>query len=446
MTVIKGAATELGTERIRKLLVQYSVPAIIAMTASSLYNMADSIFIGHGIGPLAISGLALTFPLMNLAAAFGSLVGVGASTLVSVKLGQKDYEGANKVLGNVLVLNVVLGLAFTLVFMLLLDPILYFFGASENTISYARDYMNVILIGNVITHMYLGLNAVLRSSGFPKLAMYATLASVVINCVLNPLFIFGFGWGIKGSAWATVISQVISLTGQLIHFSRPKELLHFKKGIYRLKSEIVKGILYIGMSPFLMNLCACLIVILINRGLKEHGGDMAIGAYGIVNRVVFLFIMIIMGFNQGMQPIAGYNFGAREMKRVKKIFRLTLESSCVIMLFGTVICLLASGQLMGLFTTTPETIAAGSRALKIISAGFLVSAVSVTTSGAMEGLGKGTQSLVISLFRYVVVIMPTAYLLSHFMGPDGVWNAFWITEVFTAIVSVMIYHKTLKKA
>ena len=436
----------LGTERISKLLTQYAIPAIIAMTASSLYNMADSIFIGHGVGPLAISGLALTFPLMNLAAAFGSLVGVGASTLVSVKLGQKDYEGANKVLGNVLVLNVVLGLAFTLVFMLLLDPILYFFGASENTISYARDYMNVILIGNVITHMYLGLNAVLRSSGFPKLAMYATLASVVINCVLNPLFIFGFGWGIKGSAWATVISQVISLTGQLIHFSRPKELLHFKKGIYRLKSEIVKGILYIGMSPFLMNLCACLIVILINRGLKEHGGDMAIGAYGIVNRVVFLFIMIIMGFNQGMQPIAGYNFGAREMKRVKKIFRLTLESSCVIMLFGTVICLLASGQLMGLFTTTPETIAAGSRALKIISAGFLVSAVSVTTSGAMEGLGKGTQSLVISLFRYVVVIMPTAYLLSHFMGPDGVWNAFWITEVFTAIVSVMIYHKTLKKA
>ena len=171
----------LGTERISKLLTQYAIPAIIAMTASSLYNMADSIFIGHGVGPLAISGLALTFPLMNLAAAFGSLVGVGASTLVSVKLGQKDYEGANKVLGNVLVLNVVLGLAFTLVFMLLLDPILYFFGASENTISYARDYMNVILIGNVITHMYLGLNAVLRSSGFPKLAMYATLASVAAS-------------------------------------------------------------------------------------------------------------------------------------------------------------------------------------------------------------------------------------------------------------------------
>ena len=237
----------LGTERIGKLLTQYAIPAIIAMTASSLYNMADSIFIGHGVGPLAISGLALTFPLMNLAAAFGSLVGVGASTLVSVKLGQKDYEGANQVLGNVLVLNVLLGVAFTFVFLLLLNPILYFFGGSENTIGFARDYMQIILYGNVITNMYLGLNAVLRSSGFPKQAMYATLASVVINCILNPIFIFGFEWGIKGSAWATVISQVISLTGQMIHFSSPKQLLHFKKGIYKLRKEVVKGILYIGM-------------------------------------------------------------------------------------------------------------------------------------------------------------------------------------------------------
>ena len=240
----------LGTERIGKLLTQYAIPAIIAMTASSLYNMADSIFIGHGVGPLAISGLALTFPLMNLAAAFGSLVGVGASTLVSVKLGQKDYEGANQVLGNVLVLNVLLGVAFTFVFLLLLDPILYFFGASENTIGYARDYMQIILYGNVITHMYLGLNAVLRSSGFPKQAMYATLASVVINCILNPIFIFGFEWGIKGSAWATVISQVISLTGQMIHFSSPKQLLHFKKGIYKLRKEVVKGILYRDVAFF----------------------------------------------------------------------------------------------------------------------------------------------------------------------------------------------------
>ena len=328
----------LGTEPIGKLLAQYAIPAIIAMTASSLYNMVDSIFIGHGVGALAISGLALTFPLMNLAAAFGSLVGVGASTLVAVKLGQKDYQGANDVLGNVLVLNVVLGILFTAVFLVFLDPVLYFFGASEHTIPYARDYMRIILYGNVITHLYLGLNSVLRSCGFPRMAMYATLLSVVINCALNPLFIFGFGWGIEGSAWATVISQVISLVWQLIHFSNPKQLLHFQKDIYKLRPDIVKGVLAIGLSPFLMNLCACLIVILINRGLKEHGGDMAIGAYGIVNRISFLFVMIIMGFNQGMQPIAGYNYGARLFPRVKEVTGLTMRWATGVATTGFLLC------------------------------------------------------------------------------------------------------------
>ena len=217
----KNSPLILGTEPIGKLLTQYAIPAIIAMTASSLYNMADSIFIGHGVGAMGIAGLALTFPLMNLAAAFGSLVGVGASTLVSVKLGQKDYEGANNVLGNVFMLNLIMGVAFSVVFLLFLDPVLYFFGASEQTISYARDYMRIILYGNVITHMYLGLNSVLRSSGYPKMAMFATLLSVVVNCLLNPLFIFVLDWGIKGAAWATVFSQLISLIGQFIHFSRP---------------------------------------------------------------------------------------------------------------------------------------------------------------------------------------------------------------------------------
>ena len=255
MTEIKSAALELGTERIRKLLVQYAVPAIIAMTASSLYNMVDSIFIGHGVGPLAISGLALTFPLMNLAAAFGSLVGVGAATLISMRLGQRDYETAQRVLGNVLVLNLIIGIAFGLVALLFLDPILYFFGASEATIGYAREYMTVILLGNVVTHMYLGLNSVLRASGHPRKSMYATINTVVINTILDPLFIFGFGWGIRGAAIATVLAQVISLVWQLRILSNKQELLHFRRGIYRLRKKIVRDMLAIGMSPFLMNLC-----------------------------------------------------------------------------------------------------------------------------------------------------------------------------------------------
>ena len=435
----------LGTERIGKLLTQYAIPAIIAMTASSLYNMADSIFIGHGVGPLAISGLALTFPLMNLAAAFGSLVGVGASTLVSVKLGQKDYEGANQVLGNVLVLNVLLGVAFTFVFLLLLNPILYFFGASENTIGYARDYMQIILYGNVITHMYLGLNAVLRSSGFPKQAMYATLASVVINCILNPIFIFGFEWGIKGSAWATVISQVISLTGQMIHFSSPKQLLHFKKGIYKLRKEVVKGILYIGMSPFLMNLCSCLIVILINRGLKEHGGDMAIGAYGIVNRIIFLFVMIIMGFNQGMQPIAGYNFGARLYPRVTEVTKLTMKWAIGVATTGFLLCQLFPTLIVNMFTTDDELVKAAVFGLHIVFAGFPIVGFQMVATNFFLSIGMSKKAIFLSLTRQMLFLIPCLIVLPRFFGTLGVWISMPVADTIATVVTAIVLVNQFKK-
>ena len=432
----------LGTERISKLLTQYAIPAIIAMTASSLYNMADSIFIGHGVGALAISGLALTFPLMNLAAAFGSLVGVGASTLVSVKLGQKDYEGANHVLGNVLMLNVLLGLAFTVVFLLFLDPILYFFGASEQTLPYAHDYMVVILIGNVITHLYLGLNSVLRSSGFPKMAMYATLASVVINCVLNPLFIFGFGWGIKGSAWATVISQVISLVWQLVHFSNPSQLLHFQKGIYRMKTELVKGILYVGLSPFLMNLCACLVVILINRGLKAHGGDMAISAYGIVNRIVFLFIMIVMGFNQGMQPIAGYNYGARLYPRVTEVTKLTMKWAVGVTTAGFLCCQLFPTLIVRMFTSDAELIATSVYGLHVVFAVFPVVGFQMVATNFFVSIGMSKKAIFLSLTRQMLFLVPCLLLLPPWLGTLGVWISIPIADLTAAIATAILFRMT----
>ncbi len=435
----------LGSEPIGRLLTQYAIPAIIAMTASSLYNMADSIFIGHGVGALAISGLALTFPLMNLAAAFGSLVGVGASTLVSVKLGQKDYDGANHILGNVLVLNVLLGVGFTLVFWLLLDPILYFFGASEQTIGYARDYMRIILLGNVITHMYLGLNSVLRSSGFPKMAMYATLSSVIINCVLNPLFIFVFNWGIQGSAWATVISQAISLTGQLIHFSKPTQLLHFRKGIYRLRTEIVQAILSIGLSPFLMNLCSCMIVILINRGLKEHGGDMAIGAYGIVNRIAFLFVMIIMGFNQGMQPIAGYNFGAKLYHRVTEVTRLTMRWAVGVASVGFLLCQLTPEVIIGLFTTDQELIDIASKGLHIVFAVYPIVGFQMVATNFFMSIGMSRKAIFLSLTRQLIFLIPCLIILPPLMGQIGVWISIPIADVMAASVTAFMLIRQFKK-
>lgn len=286
----KGTATELGNQPIGKLLMQYAIPAIIAMTASSLYNMVDSIFIGHGVGAMAISGLAITFPLMNLAAAFGSLVGVGASTLVSVKLGQKDYDTAQQILGNVVSLNLIIGIIFTIIALAFLDPILYFFGASEATLPYARDYMVTILLGNVITHMYLGLNSVLRSAGHPQKAMVATILTVVINTILDPIFIYGFGMGIRGAAVATILAQIISLCWLIKLFCNKGELLHFRRGIYRLKGVLVENIIGIGLAPFFMNVASCMIVILINKGLKLYDGDLAIGAFGIVNRITFLLL------------------------------------------------------------------------------------------------------------------------------------------------------------
>ena len=282
---------DLGTLPVSKLLKQYAFPAIVAMTASSLYNMVDSIFIGHGVGPLAISGLALTFPFMNLSAAFGAMVGIGASTLISVRLAQDIF-------GNVVTLTLILGVLFSIVALVFLDPILSFFGASPATLPYAREYMEIILLGNVVTHSFFTFNAILRSTGHPQLAMNATIMAVVGNTILNPIFIYGMNMGIRGAATATILAQIVSLLWQVSVFRRPKELIQFKRGIYRLKKKIVKDTFAIGMSPFLMNSCACLVVILINRGLGQYGGDLAIGAYGIVNRVLFIFIMIVIGLNQ----------------------------------------------------------------------------------------------------------------------------------------------------
>lgn len=427
--------TALGTENIGKLLMQYAVPAIIAMTASSLYNMVDSIFIGHGVGTMAISGLALTFPLMNLAAAFGSLVGVGAATLISVKLGQKDYDTAQRVLGNVFVLNILLGVAFTVIVMAFLDPILYFFGGSDETVGYARDYMYIILLGNTITHLYLGLNAVLRSSGHPQKAMYATIATVIINTILDPVFIYGFGWGIRGAAIATIVAQIISLMWQLWIFSNKEELLHFHRGIFRLKRKIVFDSLAIGMSPFLMNMAACFIVILINQGLKKYGGDLAIGAFGIVNRLVFIIVMIVMGLNQGMQPIAGYNFGAKQYERVTKTLKLTIIYATGVTTFGFIIGMLFSDTVVGIFTSDAELIELSAKGLRIVVMFFPIIGFQMVTANFFQSIGMASKAIFLSLTRQMVVLLPCLLILPRFLGAAGVWYSMPISDLLASLIA-----------
>lgn len=443
---------ELGTERIRKLLMQYAVPAVVAMTASSLYNMVDSIFIGHGVGPLAISGLALTFPLMNLAAAFGSLVGVGAATLISMRLGQRDYATAQRVLGNVVMLNLLLGVGFGLVALLFLDPILYFFGASDATIGYAREYMTVILLGNVITHMYLGLNSVLRASGHPRKAMYATINTVVINTVLDPIFIYGLGWGIRGAAIATVLAQIISLVWQFRLLSDRSELIHFRRGIYRLRRRIVRDVLAIGMSPFLMNLTACFIVILINKGLKTYGGDLMIGAYGIVNRLAFVFVMIVMGVNQGMQPIAGYNFGARQYDRVLRVLKLTIVCAVGITTAGFLVGEFAPRLAVSLFTSDEELIRLSVEGMRIVFIFFPIIGFQMVATNFFQSIGMAGKAIFMSLSRQLLFLMPGLIFLPRFFevstpwdGSWGVWCAMPLSDFLATVVAFFMLTHQLRK-
>lgn len=430
--------TELGTEKISVLLRQYAVPAIIAMTASSLYNMVDAIFIGHGVGPYAISGLALTFPFMNLAAAFGTLVGVGASTMASMLLGQKNYDIARKVLGNVVVLNFIIGMAFTVVALVFLDPILYFFGASDQTISYARDYMQIILAGNVITHIYLGLNSLMRSAGHPKRAMSATIMTVLLNAALDPLFIFTFDMGIRGAAVATILAQVVALILTVVWFCDKRELIHFEKGIFRLDRRIVKDSIIIGLAPFLMNFVACFVVIIINMRLKTYGGDLAIGAYGIVNRIVFVFIMIVSGLTQGMQPIAGYNFGAKQMPRVYEVLKKTMIYSTVVLTTGFLICEICPRLVISIFTDDRELTDIAVHGMRLVVAMFPLVASSMVIGNFFQSIGKPRQAIFLSLSRQLIFLIPCLWLLPLFFGIAGVWSSFIVADALASVVSMIL--------
>ncbi|MBQ3608697.1 MAG: MATE family efflux transporter [Bacteroidaceae bacterium] len=437
----KRNATELGTQPIGKLLMQYAIPAIIAMTASSIYNMVDSIFIGQGVGPLAISGLAITFPFMNLGAAFGAMVGVGASTLISVKLGQRDYDTAQTVLGNVITLNLIIGIAFSIITLMFLDPILYFFGASADTIGYARDYMLIILAGNVFSHMYFGLNAVLRASGHPQKAMYATINTVVINTLLDPLFIYVFDWGIRGAAIATIIAQVISLIWQFKILTDKNELLHLRRGIYHLQSKIVKNIIAIGLSPFCMNVASCFIVIFINKGLKEYDGDLAIGAYGIVNRLVFICVMIVMGITQGMQPIAGYNYGAQQFDRVTRVLKLSIYGATAMTTLTFLVGELLPDVAVRLFTTDEGLISRAAEGFRIVVLFFPIVGFQMVTSNFFQSIGMANKAIFLSLTRQLLFLLPCLIILPTFMGAAGIWWSMPISDLTASLVAGVLLYK-----
>ncbi len=441
----KQATLELGTKPIEKLLLQYALPAIVAMIAASLYNIIDRIFIGQYVGPMAISGLAITFPFMNLGAAFGAAIGVGASTSISVKLGQRDYKTAENLLGNTVVLNLIIGLSFGILSLIFLDPILRFFGASDATLPYAKSFMQIILAGNFISHMYFGMNAVLRAASKPRHAMMATIFTVVVNIVLDAIFICWLGWGIEGAAIATVISQAIALCWQMSLFADQSQLLHLKRGIYRLKKQLINNIISIGISPFLMNLCACIIVIFMNNQLVKYGGDIAVGAYGIANSIATVFIMFVIGLNQGMQPIAGYNYGSQQIDRLLSVLKLTIIAATCVMGIGWLLSIFFPYHCARLFTTDPELIQQSIKAIHINMMMYLLIGSQMVTTFFFLCIGRVKTSIFLSLSRQLLILLPTLYLLPKFYHLNGVWYALPISDFSAWIISISILTWNIRK-
>lgn len=438
----------LGEKPVGRLLWQYAVPAIVAMTASSLYNIIDGIFIGQGVGEEAIMGLALSAPVMLLLAAFGAMVGVGASTLMSVRLGQQDYATARKILGNVVIMNVIMGLSLGLLFQLFLTPILMFFGASEVTLPYAYDFMTVILFGNVITHLYLGLNALLRSTNRPMKAMYATFGTVVLNCILAPLFIFVLDWGIRGAALATVLAQTVMFFWQLRLFSRKDELVRFSRDIMHLERRIVHDSLIIGLPPFLINACACAVAVVITRSMSEYGGDMAVGAYGITNRLSLFIVMLVIGLNQAMQPIAGYNYGARKYDRVLGVLKkATLTATCFTTA-GFVAGMFFARPCVSIFVgDSPELVDAAARGFRTVVLLFPLIGFQMVSVSFFQSIGMAGKSIFLSLTRQLIFLIPSLLLLPHWFSDPvaGVWYAIPVADGLACAVSLTMLFREVKK-
>ena len=432
--------TELGIEPVNRLLWKYALPAIIAMTATSLYNIVDSVYIGHGCGALALSALTVAKPFMDICAAFGSLVGVGASSLLAIYLGEKDYDKANRVLGNVIVMNIILSAVVMIVGLIWLDPILLAFGASDDTIHYAHEYMEIILYGNILTHIYFGLNAMLRSAGHPRFSMTATIVAVVVNIILDPIFIFALGMGVRGAALATIISQAIAVTWQVTKFFDKNELVRFHRGIWRLNKHITFRALAIGLSPFLYNIAHCFVVIIINNQLKTFGGDMAIASYGVINRLTFVFAMMIMGLNQGMQPIAGYNYGAKKYDRVQKTFLITCLYATGVMAIIFILGEFFPRFVTQIFTHDYTLIEMTIKPMRIICSSMLIIGFQMVTGNLFTSIGKAGKAIFLSLTRQVLYLIPLVlWLPTIFAEPiDGVWWSIPISDTLSAITAVIV--------
>ena len=458
---VQNNTVSLGSDSVGKLLMRYAIPAIIAMASSSLYHIIDSIFIGHGVGDAAISGMAVTLPIMNIAAAFGAMVGVGAAARISIRLGEGNKRAAERILCNAVLLNITLGISIMLAFLLFLDPILIFFSggeASADTLRYAREFMEVIMFGNIITHLYLGLNEQLRASGYPRKAMYIMLLAMALCTALNPLFIFVFEWGVRGSALATVSAQFIALMIQMHHYTSSKSFLRFRRENFRFDRRIVGNIISIGMAPFLLNLCASLVTRFMNTALLEYGGhgaydivsvanfdgnvgDIYVGAYGIMNRVLLLFIMMAQGFNQGMQPIVGYNYGAKQYGRVLKALKYTIICATTVTTIAFIIGFFFPHQVASAFVDASRS-ATDKAMIDVVAQGLGITMLvfpfvgfQVVAGSFFQYIGRAPLAMFLSATRQLLFLLPMLLILPKYYGATGAWMSMPIADCCAILVA-----------
>ena len=432
--------TELGTRSIRRLLVQYSIPAIVASVATSLYNIVDSIFIGHGVGALAISALAIAFPLMNLIIGFCMLVAAGGAAISSIFLGQKNYVNATKVLKNVTLRCFVDSVVVGGMSLIWLYDLLRLFGVTEQILHDARDFMFVILLGSPLSFVFIGLNFVMRATGYPSKAMMSALISVVVNAAVAPIMIFVLHWGMYGAAMATLVGQAAGLVWVLSHFLSKKSFVHYTRGLGWLDFEILKKIYAIGLSPFLMNMCACVVVIFINKAILEYAGadgNIGVGAYGIINRTTMFFVMIVFGVTQGMQPILGYNYGAANWPRVMRTLKLGIYVGLAITTVGFAVTELFPDAISAMFTTDTQMVDIARKAFRIYFMFFPLVGVQIVIQNFFQSIGKQKLSIFLSLTRQLIFLLPALWILSPICRLDGVWGAM-ATSDFWAFVLTLV--------
>ncbi|MBP2657720.1 MAG: mepA 2 [Firmicutes bacterium] len=435
----------LGEEKIGKLLWKFSVPAIVSMVINALYNIVDSIFVGNGVGEIGLAAVAIAFPIMLILMSFGVLIGVGASSLVSIRLGQRRIHDAEKILGNAYMLASIVMAALSMLMLLFLDPLLIRLGAEANVLPYARDFTSIILLGSMFMHIGFGMNTIIRAQGDPKTAMMTMLISSGINLVLNPLFIFGFKMGISGSAWATVLAQAVSAIWVTFYFINKKSFLRLRITNMYPDPQIIGQIIKNGLSPFLMQFAASIVAVLFNFSLLKYGGEMAIASMGIIQRVSLLLLMPILGISQGLQPIIGFNYGAKKYDRVIEVLKLGIIAATCLSTAGFIVIQLFDSKIISLFNPNPDLINMGATGMKIVLAMLPILGFQSISSQYFQAVGKAKHAIFLSMSRQIILLIPLIIIMPNLFGLMGAWIATPLADLGAALITAIFLIKELRK-